>query len=144
MDDDLAGRSALGLLDGRERAPVLFLEKVERADLDRAVQIKAARVGDWKLIRRYAHVTRDGERELRALSDELFELTADPLEARDLLAGSAQAPPEAPMEALRAQLLRFAAADTSFPELDQILRQRREALERSDPEALRVLEALGY
>ena len=119
----------------------VFLEKVERADLDRAVQIKAARVGPWKLVRRYAHVTRGGRRELEVLSEELFDLAEDPLEARDL----AGAPPaDAPLGELRARLLAFAAADRAFPELDRILREQREALERTDPEALRVLEALGY
>ena len=124
---------------GREAA--VFMEKVERADLDRAVQIKAVRIANWKLIRRYTHVTRDGERELLALSDELYDLAADPLETNDL---GAQPPPHVPLDLLRAELLRFAAADTSFPELDEILRRRREALEASDPEALRVLRSLGY
>jgi arylsulfatase len=119
----------------------VFMEKVERADLDRAVQIKAVRLGDWKLIRRYAHVTRGTARELVALSDELYDLGADPHEAQNL---ADQPPPAAPLERLREELLRFAAADESFPELDEILRRRREALERDDPEALRALEALGY
>jgi arylsulfatase len=126
---------------GRARAAPIFMEKVERADLDRAVQIKAVRIGDWKLIRRYAHVTRDLKRELVALSDELYDLAADPHEARDL---SGEVPADAPLAELRAELLRFAAADEHFPELDEILRRRREALERDDPEALRVLEKLGY
>jgi arylsulfatase len=138
----LAGTSRAALLAGhRADGRALFYEKVEGAQLDRAVQIKAARLGDWKLIRRYAHVTREGRRELVALSDELYDLASDPLEAVDLAAD----PPEgAPLAQLRGELLRFAAADEHFPELDELLRRRREALEREDPEALRALEALGY
>ena len=136
-----AGRSLLELCDptrAARREPVVFLEKVERAELDRAVQIKAARVGRWKLVRRYAHVTRGGARELAVLSDELYDLEEDPLEARDL---SATPPPEAPLGELEARLLAFTAADRAFPELDLVLQRQREALA---PEVLRTLEALGY
>ena len=138
----LSGVSRAHLVARDSTAPhPVFYEKVEGAELDRAVQIKAVRLGDWKLIRRYAHVSRDGRRELVALSDELYELASDPLEATDL---SADPPESAPLNELRAELLRFAAADEHFPELDEILRRRREALERDDPEALGALEALGY
>jgi len=142
LPDGPAGSSRASLVRRDSAAPrPLFYEKVEGAELDRAVQIKAVRLGDWKLIRRYAHVTRGGRRELVPLSDELYDLAADPLEARDL---SDRPPARAPLTELRAELLRFAAADEHFPELDLILRRRREALEREDPEALRALEKLGY
>jgi arylsulfatase A-like enzyme len=141
-----AGRSLLELCDpkraavsgGQGREPVVFLEKVERAELDRAVQIKAVRVGRWKLVRRYAHVTRAGARELAVLSDELYDLEADPLEARDL---STAPPPEAPLDELAARLLAFTAADRAFPELDLVLQRQRDSLA---PEVRRTLEALGY
>jgi len=139
------GHSRVGSFTGSAPStePV-FSEKVERAELDGAVQAKAVRMGDWKLIRRYAHRpahTQAGARELLALSDELFDLATDPHEEHDL---SEAPPPGAPLEALRAALLGFAAADEHFPELDQILQRRREALEREDAEALDVLRALGY
>ena len=119
----------------------MFLEKVERADLEGAVQIKAVRVGDWKLVRRYAHATRAGERELVVLADELYDLARDPLEEQNL----AGAPPAgAPLAELAAELLRFTAADRDFPEVAQILARQRAALEQDDPAALRALEALGY
>jgi len=141
----LRGRSRAGLLLRDESAgPPVFSEKVERAELDGAVQIKAVRIGDWKLIRRYAHrpERNPGEgRELVALSDELYDLESDPAEAHDL----SQSPPAgAPVAELRAALLDFAAADVHFAELADILQQRREALERDDAEALRTLKALGY
>lgn len=144
----IGGRSLRAMFEGVEGAtgetgPV-FCEKVERADLDGAIQIKAVRHGDWKLIRRFAHRpsrTEPGARELVALSDELYDLGTDPSEERDL---SGAPPPEAPVEQLRAALLEFTAADEHFAELALILQQRREALEREDTEALRVLRALGY
>ena len=52
----------------------MFSEKVERAELDGAIQAKAVRIGDWKLIRRYAHrpsPSEPGTRELVALSAAL-------------------------------------------------------------------------
>ena len=140
-DSGPVGRSFLGLLDGEPRSPLVYLEKVERADLEGAVQIKAVRVGAWKLVRRYAHATRAGERELVLLSDELYDLARDPLEEQDL----AGAPPAgAPLAELEAELLRFTAADRDFPEVARILARQRAALEQDDPAALRALEALGY
>ena len=137
------GRSRSGLFRGAAGSGVpVFSEKVERAELDGAVQAKAVRSGDWKLIRRYAHRgSESGTRELVALSDELFDLRVDPREEHNL----AEAPPEgAPVEELRAALLAFAAADVEFGELGEILQRRREALQRDDAEALEVLRALGY
>lgn len=139
------GRSLRAHFTGTEATsrPV-FSEKVERAELDGAIQAKAVRLGDWKLVRRYAHRpsrTEPGGRQLVALSDELFDLRADPGEAHDL---SANPPPAAPVAELRAALLEFAAADSEFAELAEILQRRREALEREDGAALDVLRALGY
>lgn len=119
-------------------APV-FCEKVERTDIGGAVQIKAVRSGDWKLIRRFT--THPSTRELIALSEELYDLASDPLEARNL---SGAPPPNAPLETLRRELALFTAAERDFPELADLLQRRREILERGDPEAIRKLRALGY
>ncbi|MCK6448185.1 MAG: sulfatase-like hydrolase/transferase [Planctomycetes bacterium] len=125
--------------DTSERA--VFYEKVERADVERTVQTKGVRIGKWKLLRRYTHRTRDGERELVALSDELYDLEADPLEAHDV----SGAPPEtAPLETLQAALEHFTAADREFALLDELLKRRRDELERTDPDAARRLKQLGY
>jgi arylsulfatase A-like enzyme len=136
----LAGTSRAALFERDPPAPrAVFSEKVERAELGGAVQIKAVRLGDWSLIRRFT--TRPGTKELVALSEELYDLAADPLESRDL---SSSPPSTAPLDDLRRDLARFTAADRDFPELAELLQHRREILERGDPEALRKLRALGY
>jgi arylsulfatase A-like enzyme len=99
------------------------------------VQAKAARLGDWKLIRRYAF---DAEQRLVVLSEELYDLARDPGETRDL---EADPPAAAPLARLQAELLRFAAGDVRFADLAQRLQEQRETL---DPEVRRVIEALGY
>jgi arylsulfatase A-like enzyme len=122
----------------------VFSEKVERADLSGTVQDKAVRIGDWKFIRRYTRIMPDGPRgahELIVLSEELFDLVADPGETTNLIADP---PAAAPLSRLRSALLEFAEADVRFADLAQILQRQREDLERNDPESLRVLEALGY
>ncbi|MBI5433242.1 MAG: sulfatase [Planctomycetes bacterium] len=118
----------------------VFYEKVERADEARTVQTKGVRFGRWKLLRRYTHRERDGRRELVTLSDELYDLAVDPLESHDL----SQTRGDAPIERLNAALEHFTAADRHFAELDDVLRRRREELERTDPEAARRLRSLGY
>ena len=103
----------------------------------------AVRIGDWKLIHRYAHLDRSGgsDRELRVLSQELYDLGADPGETRNLI----EAPPAgAPVDLLQRELVRFVEADENFADLSRSLQRERERLEREDPEALRILEALGY
>lgn len=141
----LRGSSLRAVLfeDAEVRRPV-FCEKVERADKAGVVQSKAVRLGDWKLIRRYAakpRLDRPRERELVLLAEELYELRSDPNEERNL----AQAPPAAAhLEELRALLADYTDADVELVDLDMVLQRRREALERDDPEALRVLDALGY
>ena len=139
------GRSRRALLDSDQPASApIFCEKVERAERAGVVQSKAVRLGDWKLIRRYA--ARDdpahrSQRELVLLSEELFDLAADPLEATNL----AGAPPAAaPLDSLRRELERFTRADFELVDLDRILQRQRERLEHGDPEVLRTLEALGY
>jgi arylsulfatase A-like enzyme len=142
----LRGRSRAGLLrEDRMNGPAVYSEKVERAEKTHTVQAKAARLGDWKLIRRYTHVLDEerpgGERKLVTLSEELYNLQADPAEAKNLI----KAPPSAaPLQKLKDALLEFAAADEHFAELSRLLQQRREELGRDDPETLRALRALGY
>ena len=122
----------------------MFSEKIERADLSGTIQDKAVRIGDWKLIRRYTQIMPegpDGPHEVVVLSEELFDLAADPDETENLIG----MPPEsAPLSRLRGALLEFSEADVHFADLSEILQRQREELEQNDPESLRVLEALGY
>jgi arylsulfatase A-like enzyme len=140
------GRSIAELLGPARADPgpwPVFSEKVERQDLTGTVQSKAVRFGDWKLIRRYTNVDpATGPRgEPLVLSEELYDLTRDPGETRDL---SLDPPAEAPLDRLHAELVRFADADVRFADLAQELQRHRERLEREDPETVRILEALGY
>jgi len=139
------GESRVALLrEGRATGGPVFCEKVERVEKARAIQAKAVRAGDWKLIRRYTHVDDPGgvgERRLVVLSEELYDLRADPGETRNLVQ---EAPARAPLDELAAALLEFSRADRHFSELARLLQQRREELGRTDPETLRALEALGY
>jgi arylsulfatase A-like enzyme len=136
-----AGVSRAGLLregaGAPQRQPV-FCEKIERPDLAGTAQAKAVRLGDWKLIRRYAH---DERQRLVVLSEELYDLAADPGEERDL---SAAPTPGAPLDALRLQLLRFASAEVRFEDLARQLQEQRASLEALDPEAARILRQMGY
>ena len=139
------GRSrAMALMEDRGSDEAVFSEKVERAEKARAVQSKAARIGDWKLIRRYTHLVdpgAGGDRRLVVLSEELYDLEADPAETRNLI----QMPPaRAPLAKLESELLEFSKADRHFAELARMLQERREELGRDDPETLRALRALGY
>lgn len=121
----------------------VFCEKVERAELAGAVQIKAVRAGDWKLLQRFASRKAEGDAPGSAvlLSEELYDLARDPAETRNL----ADAPPgDAPLEALRRELARFIAADKDLANLGEVLRRRREGLKSRDPDAERILRALGY
>ena len=122
----------------------VFSEKIERADLSRTIQGKAVRMGDWKLIRRYFKEYEPGRPEegrMIVLSEELYDLAADPGEQHNLIDAP---PPEAHLERLQVELIRFAQADVRFADLAQELQRNREALEREDPEALDLLEKLGY
>jgi arylsulfatase A-like enzyme len=133
-------RARVILRDTPARRPV-FCEKVERSEKSRTVQTKAIRQGDWKLLRRYAEDMVQGEPEMVLISSELYDLASDPREERNLHAS----PPEsAPLTELEDALLVFTAADEDFEDLARILQSRRDELSRSDPEALRRLQALGY
>jgi arylsulfatase A-like enzyme len=142
--DGPRGRSQAALLRGAAApAPhAVFSEKIERQDLAGTVQIKAVRLGPWKLIRRYTHAAAGGpERAAIVLSEELYDLGADPGEQLNLAAAP---PAAAPLDRLRAELVRFAASDVRFADLAAELQRRREELEREDPEAARILRSLGY
>ncbi len=115
----------------------VYSEKVDASVEDRAVQTKAVRMGDWKLVQRW--VARSGE--LSLLAEELYDLARDPAEERDL---AGVVPEDAPMEALRAALARFTRADLDLARLGESLRARRRALAEEDPETARRLEAMGY
>lgn len=138
------GASLRGALEGREEPDrPLFGEKIERADLDGALQQKAVRLGRWKLIQSYASRTGStGERETLVVREELYDLI-DPRfgEEWDL---SGSPPREAPLGVLRRQLGAFVEADRALPELGRLLEARRKGLEDRDPEAERTLRLLGY
>jgi len=139
------GRARLDLLreDIASERPV-FSEKIVRAEQDGTVQAKAVRMGDWKLIRRYTHLPAlagGDERQLRILSEELYDLAADPGESDNLM----DAPPaRAPLTRMQSELLQFSQADVHFADLAGELQADHERLEAEDPEALRILRALGY
>ena len=131
------------LLSDRPSDRPVFSEKVERAKLQRAIQSKAVRLGDWKYIRRYTFLkpSTGGAAKPTVLSEELYDLSVDPMEAQNL----ASAPPsDAPIDRLRAELLAFCAGDVHFAELARELQARRDSLELKDPETLRILKSLGY
>jgi len=146
MEGAAAGRSFVALLsEDRESDGPVFSEKVERTEVDGAVQAKAVRMGDWKYIRRYAFT--DGgteEQVLRPLSEELYDLKSDPKELVNLISIDVHMTSVPPLDRLRAELLSFCAEDVRFPELAKELQARRDSLELSDPETLRILESLGY
>ncbi|TDJ70569.1 MAG: hypothetical protein E2O39_09830 [Planctomycetota bacterium] len=122
----------------------VFCEKVDRAQKSRAVQTKAVRIGDWKLLTRYAQrldPDRPSESVMVVLSRELYDLARDPREEHDVLR---DAPAAAPIDELYEALLAFLEADEHFVDLARTLQERREELARRDPKALRNLEALGY
>jgi len=138
------GRSFVALLiDDRPSEHPVFSEKVDRAELERAVQSKAVRLGDWKFLRRYALLPSPGgdTPTLTILGEELYRLDVDPSEAHNLFHAP---PPDAPLDRLRAELLAFCADDVHFVDLALELQARRDSLELTDPETLRVLESLGY
>ena len=141
-----AGRSFVALLsEDRESDGPVFSEKVERTEVDGAIQAKAVRMGDWKYIRRYAFT--DGgteEQVLRSLSEELYDLKSDPNERVNLISFDVNMTSAPPLDRLRAELLSFCAEDVRFEELAKELQARRDSLELTDPETLRILESLGY
>jgi arylsulfatase A-like enzyme len=121
----------------------IFAEKIDRDEAEGTVQSKSVRIGDWKWIRRFARASGagDGVPRLATLTDELYDLHADPFETTNL---AADPPTRAPVDRLVAELVRFAARDDHLPELGAVLREHRAQLEAGDAEAVRVLKALGY
>jgi arylsulfatase A-like enzyme len=122
-----------------ERA--VFSEKVERADLAGSVQIKAVRLGRWKLLWRLARREVAAEAVPELLSEELYDLERDPGETENRIGSP---PAEAPLELLRAELERFTAADKGLLRLPEELQREREQLEREHPERAEMLRRLGY
>jgi arylsulfatase A-like enzyme len=116
----------------------VFAERIDRAQRFGVLQSKAVRIGDWKLIRDYAQ---PDEKRVVVLSEALYDLARDPGETVNRISDP---PPEAPLARLQVELLGFAAADVRFTDLARSLQSRREQLEREDPEALRILQKLGY
>ena len=100
-------------------------------------------MGDWKYIRRYTFLQGEGDdpSTLAVLGEELYRLDVDPSEALNLFSAP---PPGAPLDRLRAELLAFCADDVRFVGLARELQARRNSLEITDPETIRVLESLGY
>ena len=144
--DTLAGVSRSHMFLGGDHGDLhpVFVEKVERAERSGIVQHKGVRIGDWKLLRRYAHAwdeRTNGPKQLLVLSEELYDLAADPNETKNLIRDP---PKKAPLARLQAELLRFSASDVRFPDLAAALQKQREDLERTDQETLRIIEALGY
>ena len=139
------GRSRRDLFatDRTDGQPV-FSERIDRSEKLQTTQVEAVQIGDWKLSFGYAGTTRaeiGSEREWTVVRRELFDLTHDPYETLNL----ADDPPgEAPLHELESALLEFVASDTAFATIAEDLQRQREALERADPEALRILDALGY
>lgn len=124
------------------RPHAVFMEKMERADAANVVHQMAVRMGPWKLVQRFMLLHGPGgDRARRTIGEELYDVGRDRFETQDLIGAL---PPEAPIALLRAELLRFAAADVRFADLAALLQQQREELERNDPETARILEALGY
>jgi len=121
----------------------VFAEKLEGADLANTVQMKAVRLGDWKFIRRYAYRTMagSGPREFVVVADELYDLSADPGEEHDLADAP---PPGAPLDRLKAELLRFANADVHFADIGQQLVADEARLRSEDPAAYEILQTMGY
>lgn len=137
------GESLLDALRGAPpRSRPLFCEKVERTDLDGALQQKAVRLGDWKLVQSFAPRSKpSGEREIVLLKEELFDLSGPGGEDFDL---TAVKPAGAPLGELRRALEAFVAADPDFAPPGLSPRARRVRRDEADPETARALRALGY
>ena len=132
------GNSLTDLLHGEAQEPhPVFMEKVEASNLRGALQTKAVRLGDWKLLRRF---TFDGQG-MRSLDEQLFDLAADPREEQNL--GPAR-PPAAPLSLLRSMLIDFCRADKEWNSLSQDLLRERDALLLAHPDVASKLRALGY
>lgn len=148
-DTSARGESRRTLFERGDAAlhPV-FVEKVESDEKSGAVQMKAVRIGDWKLARRYTFTFQPGQestKKLVVLSEELYDLAHDPREEKNLASASANdLPKDAPIDRLHAELLRFSAADVHFADLGRLLREKRDELKRTDRDTLRIIEGLGY
>jgi arylsulfatase A-like enzyme len=148
-DTTLRGESRRALFERNDTTlNPMFVEKVERDEKSGAVQMKAVRIGDWKLARRYTFVFQPGQesaKRLVVLGEELYDLAHDPREEKNLAGATPNdVPKDAPIDRLRAELLRFSAADVHFADLGRLLAEKREQLKRTDRDTARILESLGY
>jgi arylsulfatase A-like enzyme len=155
-------RRSLFSADDPSDHPVYY-EKVERPDLDGAVQWKGVRIGKWKVLQRFAirekgararklHPeelqTLDGfdraaGRERVDLEREYYNLANDPLEAR-IVEKTADLDELNASRARNEALDRFMSADSHLLDAADVLRKQREELERRDPQAIDELNKLGY
>jgi len=136
------GMSRAELLERESsRKHPVFSEKVDRAERSRAVQTKAVRIGDHKLLQRFFPPRAPGADAV--VIEELYDLTQDPREEQNLLLGTSLVV-DIPLERLRTALEDFVDADLALPELARTLQEAREELYRRDPDAVKKLEALGY
>ncbi len=127
-------------------AHAVFYEKVERSDLNGAVQTKSARVGNFKWVERFAaHEKKDAgttTNEMRFIGNEVYDLSESPLEAHtsENLGDDHGGVRRRAKSALDA----FVAADVNFAQAGELLRRQREALEKNDPKTAEELKKLGY
>ncbi len=147
-NDGLRGRSRADLWLGdtvRGEGTPIFYEKVERADLALALQIKGVRRGPWKLLRTYTQdqPDADGSRRMRLIDEELYQLDLDGDETTNRMAQPGEDGARV-LEGLRGDLDAFFEADGSFADQAYLLQRQRESLERTKPQVLKQLENLGY
>lgn len=144
----LRGRSCARLWTGAgssENDTPIYYEKVERADLALALQIKGVRRGPWKLLRTYTQDApeSDGTRRMRLIDEELYQLDRDASESFNLV-GTPDDEGSERLNTLRVDLDAFFEADAGFADQAYLLQRQREDLERESPQVLKQLENLGY
>ncbi|MFN0243361.1 MAG: sulfatase [Planctomycetota bacterium] len=138
------GESRAALCANDERTPrAVFCEKIDRRDVERTVQAKSVRAGDWKLIRHFTVISDASSPHARMiqLGEELYDLARDPHETDELMT---KIQDTSIVWRLQKELGAFTLADRNFAELAADLERQRERLRQLDPQTLRTIEALGY